>query len=501
MTMKETISQIGVGAASLALAGSLAYAGIPERPEHIDFEKLEFQAPDASEYRATLSNGVAVYMAPSSEFPLIDISLSFKGGSYLEPEDMTGLASVTGQMIRRGGTTTKSPEQMDEEFDFLAANASAFIGGTTAGASLNALKSNFDEAFSLFMDMVRNPGFDEERLRIVKDELLESMKQRNDDANTILAMEWDRLMWGEEHFEGRAPTGDSITRITPDAMRDFHRKLFNPGNMIVAVTGDFQPAEMLSYLEGAFSDWPMGARMPDPPAPDHNIKPGVYHVEKDIPQGKFRLGHRGVKRDNPDYFPLTIMNDILGGGGFTSRMMKKIRSDEGLTYGISSSLQNRVYYPGQFVVNSFSKNDTVALTIKLALEQIENVQRDGVTEEELETSKQSFIETFPRRFESKAGMLNTFVSDEWTDRPSDYWKNYRKNVESISTDDVKRVANEYLNPDQMMILVVGKWDEIYEGDIDQRASMADFFGGEVTHNPLRDPVTMEPMPETAAGGN
>ena len=500
MTTIEMISKSVVGGVSLALLAGASVAGIPDRPEEIGFGELWFEAPQAQEFKATLSNGVTVFLAESHEFPLVNVSLSFKGGSYLEPDGATGLAGMTGQMIRRGGTTTMSPEELDEKFDFLAADASAFVGGTRAGASLNSLKSNFDEAFGLFMDMVRNPGFDGERLRIVIDERLESMKQRNDEADTILGMEWGRLMWGEEHFEGRDATESSITRITPEALRSFHKKIFNPGNMIVAVTGDFERGEMISFLEGAFSDWAPGEMMPDPPAPDHKFTPGVYHVEKDIPQGKFRMGHRGVKRDHPDYFPLTIMNDILGGGGFTSRMMKKIRSDEGLTYGIRSSMANRVHYPGEFVVSSFSKNTTVALTIKLAMEEINKLQSDGVTGEELETSKRSFIETFPRRFESKAGMLNTFVDDQWTDRPRDFWKNYRSNVQGVGQEDVQRVANDYMNPEQMMILVVGKWDEIYEGDIDQRASMADFFGGTVSHQPLRDPLSLEALPAESEGG-
>lgn len=496
--MKETITVAGL---ALCAAGPTVCADIPERPEELAFDELIFVPPEAEDYRTTLSNGVTVYLAPSSEFPLINVSFSFMGGEYLEPPAKTGLAGITGQMIRRGGTESMSPEELDEEFDFLAANVNAFCGGTMSGASLNCLESNFDEAFTLFMDMVRNPGFDEDRLRIVKDETLESMKQRNDDADRILAMEWARIMWGEDHFEARMPTKSSIESITVEDMRGFHERIFHPGNLIVAVTGDFQPSAMLSKLESSFANWRPGEAVPEPPAPEHEPEPGLYHVEKDIPQGKFRMGHRGVKRDHPDYFPLMIMNDILGGSGFTSRLMKTIRSDEGLTYGISSSFQNRVWYPGEFRISSFSKNPTVALTIKLALDIIENVQENSVTEEELVTAKRAAIETFPRTFESKAGMLNVFVNDQWTDRDPDWWQNYRENVEQVSRTDVKRVANEHLDPSNMAILVVGKWDEMYEGDIDGRASMADFFGGDVEHRPLRDPMTLEPMPMDEGQGS
>jgi len=282
-------------------------------------------------------------------------------------------------------------------------------------------------------------------------------------------------------------------------MRDFHRMIYNPNNLIVSVTGDFEPKQMLTMLEGAISNWEPGQMMPNPPKPTNEPTPGVYYVEKDIPQGKVRIGHRGIQRDDPDFFPISIMNDVLGGGGFTSRIMNRVRSDEGLAYGAGSSFQSRVYYPGQFLSTFASKNLTVALATRIIFEEFDKIQNDEVTDEEIDTAKNSFIETFPRFFESKAGMLGIFVDDQWTDRDPNYWRTYRENVENVTKADVQTVARDHIDPSKAAILVVGNWEEIYKGNVEtetdpnRQSSMADFYGGTSTEVPLRDPMTQKPI--------
>ena len=481
------------GVAALGAGAFAAADALPTRPEQIEFRTLEFQPPSAEQFRRELKSGVPVYLAPSDEFPLVNITFSFKGGSYLEPADKVGLANMTGAMIRRGGTSSMPAEQLDEQFDFLAAIATTGAGGSQASASLNSLKSNFDEAFALFMDMLRNPGFQEDKVRIYKDEVIESLKQRNDDAGPILDREWSALMYGQDHFSARNPTLATIESITLDDLRAFHAKVFQPGNLIIAVTGDFNEEEMLAKLEAALDGWAAGEKMPDPPAPSASVTPGVYRVEKDIPQGKVYIGMRGVTRDDPDYFPLLVMNDILGGGGFTSRITKRVRSDEGLAYSAGSAMIMPVYYPGEYRASFQSKNRTVALAAKIIFEEVERMRTEPVGEKELETSKNSFIETFPRTFESKAGMLNVFVSDEWTGRDPAYWQSYRDNIRAVTSEDVRRVAEKHLDPDSMAFMIVGNWSEIEAGDLEGRAKMGEFFDGAAVEIPLRDPLTLEPI--------
>ena len=325
-----------------------AVAGIPAHPDEIAFPPLQFDPPDAGDYRHVLDAGgveVPVYLAPSHEFPLINLVFTFKGGRYLDPPDQVGIVSATAAMMRRGGTTSVSAEAMDEEFDFLAANASSGARGTRCTASLNSLASNFDESFALFMDMVRNPGFQANRLELYKEERLESMKQRNDHPRGILSREWGFLLYGPDHFEAAQSTESSITSISTDDLWSIHQRLFHPGNLVISVSGDFEPQAMLHRLEAALAGWEAGDPVSDPPPPATTLAPGLYHVEKDIPQGRVNLGLRSIRRDDPDYFPMLVMNRILGGGGFTSRIVTRVRSDEGLAYSAGSTFRQPWPWP------------------------------------------------------------------------------------------------------------------------------------------------------------
>ncbi|MFM7108318.1 MAG: M16 family metallopeptidase [Planctomycetaceae bacterium] len=471
-----------------------APAAPPKRPERIVFPPLAYEPPDPAAFRRTLPDGTAVYLAPTHEFPLVSLAITFKGGASLDPADTPGLAAMTARMVREGGTTRQEPAEFDETLDFLATEAAVSAGDAFTTATMSCLESNFDESLGLFMEMLRTPGFDAARLATTKARTVEFLKQRNDDAASILGREWKRLLFGPGHFEAAEPTGATVAAVSRERLAEMHKRVFHPGNAIVAVSGDFDEAEMLAKLAKAFTGWERGPVAPDPAAPEATLEPGLYHVPKDIPQGKVAIGCRSITRDDPDAIPLILLDEILGAGGFTSRLMQKVRSNEGLAYSVRSTVAPRVTYPGEFKAGFESKNATVALATKIVLDEIRAVREEFVTEEELETAKRGLIETFPRQFESKPKMLGVFVNDEWTKRPADFWKTFRQKVAAVTPEDLRRVARTHLDPERMAILVVGDWDAIAPGDLGKRASMAEFFGGRVKHLPLRDPLTLEPLP-------
>jgi predicted Zn-dependent peptidase len=493
-----------IGLVSCCLAGLLPpaaaqarqpAAALPARPEEIEFSPLDFKPPEAARFRRTLPDGTVVYVAPSHEFPLVTLSITFKGGASLDPADVPGLVASAARLVREGGTTTRKPAEVDEALDFLATEIGVASGDAFTTATMNCLANTLDESLGLFVDMLRNPGFDAARLETSKARQIAALKQRNDDASSIVGREWRRLLWGPDHFEGREPTAASVAATTRERMADVHRWIFHPGNMIVSVSGDFDEKDLLARLAKAFAGWQKGPAAPDPVAPTAQLVPGVYHVPKDIPQGKVVIGMRSISRDDPDAIPLAILNDILGGSGFTSRIMQQVRSNEGLAYSAASAVAPKVYYPGQFQARFESKNPTVALATKIVMDLITQVREEPVSYEELETAKLAAVETFPRQFESKPAMLRLFVNDEWTKRPPGFWQSYRDKVSAVTREDLQRVARKHLDPEKMAILVVGDWDAIAGGDLQQRATMKDFFGGRVTHLPLRDPLSLEPLPE------
>jgi predicted Zn-dependent peptidase len=467
---------------------------IPDSPDKLVFPPLAFQPPVAKDHRVVLKNGMVVYIAEDRALPLVNIALTVRVGSWLEPAGKEGLAGFTGSQMRRGGTKSLTAEALDEKLDFLAAQVSTGIGPTSGSASLNCLTDNLDEALGIFVEMLREPRFQEDRLSLAKEQALQEMKKRNDDSADIEAREWGVLLYGEDHFTNHFTTEASVGGISRDDLVAFHRRHFYPANMIAAVSGSFPRAEMIRKLEAAFAGWAQ-PRSPVPPPPPTitPAAPGLYRVEKDVNQGRVSIGLPTVKRDHPDVYALEVMNEILGGSGFTARITKTVRSDEGLAYSAGSGLGLGVWYPGRFRAFFQSKSRSVPYAASLVLGEIRKIREGGVTAEELATIQNSLVQTFPSSFASKAQSMAIFASDEYTKRDPSYWATYRDRIRAVTAADVQRVAREHLVPEKMIVLVVGKQAEIDLGDEKHPVTLASLApGGRITTLPLRDPMTMKP---------
>lgn len=505
MTIRSTTARllIGLAATLLFLPASADDArspkAIPERPEKLEFPPLEFQVPKAGEYRHELPSGAVAYVVEDHTLPLVEIVLSLRGGSYQDPPDKVGLAELAGLLMRRGGTAERSAEELDEEIEFLAAEMQTFAGEARTSASTSCITPTLDACLDLFFEMVRRPGFEQERLELEKGRILEALRQRNDDAQRILSREWGWQIYGPESFLSRNITASELEGLTRENLLAFHRSTWRPESLTIAVSGDVETRDILERLEGYLSAWPEGgeANPWPPPVPDHEVRPGLYYVDKDIPQGKVYLGHRVPQVtdwQHPDVPALQVMNHILGAGGFTARIPKRVRSDEGLAYSAGSSLGLDPLWPGQFRVSFQSKSSTVALAAKISIEEIRRIQDKPVSEEEMSVAKSYLTDTFPRRFESAGQIAGTYVYDELVGRDPDYWQTWRQGISAVTAKDVQRVAREYLKPEDLVILIVGDWPAIAAGDADGRAKITDLTREEPRQLPLRDPLTLEPMP-------
>ena len=227
------------------------------------------------------------------------------------------------------------------------------------------------------------------------------------------------------------------------------------------------------------------------PGTIHPASPGLYRIQKDVNQGRVSMGLPTVKRDDPDAYALEVMNEILGGSGFTSRITKTVRSNEGLAYSAGSGLSLGVWYPGRFRAAFQSKSRTVPWATELVEGEIRRIREEGVTAEELATIQNSLVQTFPSNFASKAQAMAIFASDEYTRRDPAFWATYRDRIAAVTTADVQRVARVHLLPEKMIMLVVGDQKEIDLGDPAHPASLASLApGGRVTTLALPDPLTL-----------
>ncbi len=482
------------------LSTSLAFGQtIPDRPEKLQFKPLSFEVPKAKDSRIKLKNGITVYLQPDpTGQPLVTVSLLVKGGSYLEAAGKEGSSTLLGNLLRSGGTTKTAADQLDEKLEFLAANLSSSLGETQGGLMLNLLSKDVKEGVGLMLETLTQPAFAQDRLDLAKKNLRQSMERRNDDSTSIERQQLGYLLRGEAYYTNHHATAASLDSITREDLQALHAKLMHPDNFVLSVAGNFDRKAMEKLLNDTFGmlkPGPKAQKSSAIPVPTFAAKPGIYVVDKDVNQGRVTFCLPGLKRTDADYYAVTVMNNILGGGGFTSRLVKKIRSDEGLAYHAGSSFTGGIFFPGDFLAEFQSKSRSVAYGVRLALAEMEKMRSSQVSADELAVAKGSIVDGFPAQFSNKAAIARAFATFDYAGLDADLlFGEYRAKIQAVTAADVQRVAQKYLTLDKAAILVVGKVTELEEGDVkDHPGKLSEAAALPLVHVPLRDPLTLKPI--------
>jgi predicted Zn-dependent peptidase len=437
----------------LAAAPAVAPDAPPADPRALAFPPLTIAFPKPE--RVLLPNGLLVYLFVDRELPLVDLTFDLKAGAVYDPPEKAGLADLALRLMRAGGTRDMTPEEVDEALEFMPAQASLSAGDDMATGSLSAMKDRFPDALRIYAAMLLAPRFDARRLEQERARVLEEIRRRWDDPDAIAFLNFRRLAYGPASPWARLPDAGTIGRIGRDDLVAFHQRYFAPNNLVMGVAGDFDPAGMKNLLRRTFGSWGrvkvtplMIARIKDdPPA-------GVHLVERPLTQSTVALGHLGVNRFDPDKFPIKILNFILGEGGFTSRLMKEVRSTRGLAYSVGGGV-GQDSDRGLFTITCQTKGASTVEAIQAIRDILKDLREAGPTEQEVREAKEASVNSFVFSVDGTVPYMRSFLYYEAYGYPSDFLQTYRDNLAKVTREQVLAAARKHINPDRLVVLVVG----------------------------------------------
>ena len=404
-----------------------------------------------------LSNGMNVWFVRQPELPIVSMNMVLNSGGTNDPQNRAGLASMTATLLD-DGTKTRSAVEIANQLQSIGANLGTGSGWDSANVSMQSLTKNVDKALEIYADVVINPIFPESEIETLRSRTLTAFKQRKDNPNAIANVVYNSLLYGKNHPYGKSLGGDetSIKTITKSELENFYSTYYRPNNATLIVVGDADSKTMLPKLEKAFSNW-KSAEVPQMSIPIAATfdKPGIYIVDKPgAAQSVVTIGQVGVARDNPDFFPLQVMNSILG-GQFSARVNLNLREEKGYTYGARTGWSFRKG-AGPFEASADVQTAVTKESVQEFIKELNGIRGAiPVTQSELEYNKQSLIRRYPQGFETVGQISGQLANLVVYGLPDSYFNEYIGKVQSVTVEDVNRVSNKYLTPDQMAILIVG----------------------------------------------
>ncbi len=405
--------------------------------------------------RTVLPNGLTLLIVERHTLPVVKVSVGIKAGNICETAGMSGLANLTAGLLT-SGTKTRTAHQISEEIEFVGGGVGASGGSDFVTASLSVLKKDIDIGFDLLADIIMNPSFPDDEVAKKKERIKGSLRSMEDEPGYLASRAFKQAVFGPEHPYGRQTSGtaDSIDKIIINDIRTFHSQYYVPNNSTMAVVGDITTEEVKELIDKYFSGWKAG----DVPALSlPEIKPlnesRLITIDRDLTQANIILGHIGVKREDPDYYAISVMNYILGGGGFASRLMQNIREEKGLAYDVHSYFAP-AKYAGRFQAGLQTKNESANTAVRAVLDEMKAIMNVPVSDIELADAKSFLTGSFPMKIETGSRIAGFLIAVEFYGLGAEYIDNYPDYINRVSKNDIMRVAKKYLHPDNFVLVAV-----------------------------------------------
>lgn len=404
--------------------------------------------------RQTLPNGAVLLVSEQRNVPMVVVQILLDAGARRDPAGKEGLANLTADLLTEGaGKRTAS--EISDTIDFIGASLSSGAGVDTATVGLTVVRKDLDTGLGLLADVLLRPAFPAAEVERRREAVLASMKANEDQPGYVAGRAFTEMLFRGEpygHLAHGTPAGVKAT--TRKDILDFYRQHYRPERAIITVVGDITAADAVAMFGKVLADWKPGTEAtfdyPDQPAPAAT----VIKIQRPVTQANVILGHMGVARADADYYAIEVMNFMLGGGGFGSRLLDRIRTKGGLAYSVGSGFSTP-QFPGSFRIVLQTKNETAGQAIALACEEVERIRREPVTDEELSNAQLYLTGSFPLQLDSNAEIASFLTEIEFFGLGADYADAYAKRIKAVTKEDILRVARKHLRPEDISLVVLG----------------------------------------------
>lgn len=437
----------------------LSKGDLPATHRNLKFPEFIYSPPDPETYRVELRQGAVAYLVPDSRLPLVQFAMYFQESSFpVRPEEKAAL-SLLSTMYRRGGSLQITPTALEDSLEFLAASLVGGLGDFRSHITFNSLSRDLPTVLGLMENVFLQPAFDSAMVELQKVALRQSLLHKHDRPADMLADLFQMVSYNPHPllYTSRIPEVEGLRRshLIPLA-----QGRFSPDRVVFAVSGDFDRDYMAAVLDALIMRWPKVQARSAPPPPQFRNKPGIYLSHKPISQAHIRMGQPFVQRPHPDYYATAVASYILGGGGFTSRLTSRVRSDEGLAYSVFSFAQSSYDFPGMTGVALQTKVSSAARAVSIVFEEIRNLASRGPTPEEMQGAIKSIVESLPGMFDTPHAVADAFAQSELWGRELDHFRKFPQHVRAVTAQDVQRVLELYFRPEAMTIAIVGPVEEL-----------------------------------------
>jgi zinc protease len=384
----------------------------------------------------------------------VTVQALVRAGGVLEPADKVDLAELTGRVMRTGGTRGYIGPELNRRLESLGASLETGIGRQSGTASLSVLAPDLPVGIELLAEVLRRPAFAAAEVERARRRRIEEIRRSNDEPDAIAFREFRTVVYGDDP-RGRQPTPEMTAAITREDLVDFHTRYVHPDRTILGVSGQFEERELLELLRRHFGDWlPAGAPAPAFPVPSRPAAAGVHLAAKDVPQATIVMGHLAPPKGSPDYYPFTVVDHVLGGSGFGSRLTSEIRSNRGLAYSVGSFYRGDVGY-GVFGAYCMTKSESALEAARLMRGIVARVRDEGVGAAELRRAKDAILNNLIFSVDSTREVVAQRMSFEYDGLPADFLEGYRDRIEAVTLEDVRGAAARLLQPEALSVVAVG----------------------------------------------